>query len=172
MIALLALTDKCNVHNGKHQAPIGIFKLNELYLIFKINLINLFLYSFLKGFIFVLASLIMAFGLQACSINPAREIAGRLLTSKLIVVFFKILILIIFLYKIKKKAIIGLSDRSFSPLNSMFWLIGGIVGPIVGGLIGSWVYYLLIEIHSVDEDIQKEETDVSTQTPEKEPLNA
>lgn len=64
--------------------------------------------------------------------------------------------------------IIGLGDHSFTPLNSLFWLFSGIVGPIAGGLIGSWLYYLLIEIHSIDEDLQREEIDVSTQAPERE----
>jgi len=115
MIALLALTDKCNTNNGKFAAPLG--------------------------FIFVLASLIMSYGIQGCAINPARELAGRLFST-----------------------IIGLGENSFAPMDNLFWLVSGILGPIIGGLLGSWIYYLLVEIHQVDEDIQTVETDVGTQT--------
>lgn len=69
-------------------------------------------------------------------------------------------------------AIIGLGDKSWTPLNNLFWLISGVVGPILGGVLGSWIYYLLIEIHSIDEDLQKEETDAQTQTAEKDSSTA
>ncbi|CAG2174030.1 unnamed protein product [Oppiella nova] len=91
------------------------------------------------GLALLLAALIMAFGLNCGpALNPARDIPGR-----------------IFAY------IVGYGGNVFGPQDYVYWLIGGLIGPHVGAIIGAWLYYLFIELHledeSVDQNAQKED---------------
>lgn len=80
----------------------------------------------------LLASLVMAFGLNCGpALNPARDVSARV---------FAILV--------------GYGPEVFNPLNSSYWLIGGLLGPHIGAIIGAWIYYVFIELH-LDCDIEK-----------------
>jgi hypothetical protein len=39
------------------------------------------------------------------------------------------------------------NSNSNRPLHSLYWLIGGVIGPHVGGIVGAWLYLMLIELH-------------------------
>lgn len=46
-------------------------------------------------------------------------------------------------------------------LDGYFWWIGGIVGPLVGGILGAWVYYITIELHHVSDCDSRSENNSS-----------
>ncbi len=39
------------------------------------------------------------------------------------------------------------NSNSNRPLHSLYWLIGGVIGPHVGGIVGAWLYLMFIELH-------------------------
>jgi len=72
--------------------------------------------------IFVLAALIIAMGRNGGDLNPARNFSGRIFA---------------WMAGYPKELI----------FNGHYWWVVGILGPMLGGVLGSWVYYLLIELH-------------------------
>ena len=73
----------------------------------------------------LLAVCIIAFGLNAGpALNPARDLAARILAFA-----------------------VGYGPEVFNPNGGLYWIIGGLIGPHIGGIIGAWIYYLFIELH-------------------------
>ena len=73
----------------------------------------------------LLAGLIVAFGYNCGpALNPARDIPAR-----------------IFAY------MVGYGPEIFSPHSGWYWLVGGLISPHIGGIIGSYVYHLGFGIH-------------------------
>lgn len=60
-------------------------------------------------------------------LNPARDFPGRVFT-----------------------AMAGWGGATFSPMGYHYWWVGGIVAPLVGGVVGGWLYLLCIELHWPD----------------------
>lgn len=68
----------------------------------------------------LLAGLIMAFGLQCGpALNPARDVPARL-----------------FAY------LVGYGPEVFNPLGGWYWLVGGLIAPHIGAIVGSYVYHV------------------------------
>ena len=73
----------------------------------------------------LLAGLIMAFGLNCGpALNPARDVPAR-----------------IFAY------LIGYGPEVWSPHSGWYWLVGGLIGPHIGAIVGSYVYHLGYGLH-------------------------
>ncbi|KAJ6222369.1 hypothetical protein RDWZM_000914 [Blomia tropicalis] len=73
----------------------------------------------------LLAGLIMAFGLNCGpALNPARDVPAR-----------------IFAY------LIGYGSEVFNPQGGLYWLVGGLIAPHLGGIIGSYIYLLAYGLH-------------------------
>ena len=80
----------------------------------------------------VICGVVLSFGFNCgAALNPARDLSAR---------FFLTLV--------------GYGDQVFKPLNGLYWLIGGIIGPHIGAIVGAVIYLLLIQIqHQSSEDI-------------------
>lgn len=79
----------------------------------------------------LLAGLIAAFGLNCGpALNPARDIPAR-----------------IFAY------LIGYGSEVWAPHSHFYWLIGGLMGPHIGGVLGTWIYHLGLGLHLDDEQL-------------------
>ncbi|XP_054164603.1 aquaporin-10-like [Oppia nitens] len=93
------------------------------------------------AFSLLLAALIMAFG-HNCgpALNPARDIPGRIFAI-----------------------IIGYGSDVWGPQSFVYWIIGGLIGPHIGAIIGAWIYYLLIELHLEDDQQLERKEDVLLQ---------
>jgi len=51
------------------------------------------------------------------------------------------------------------------PLDGNYWWSGGIVGPIIGAVLGVWIYYFVIEYLNSPEEYDTEENNVSELKP-------
>ena len=81
----------------------------------------------------LLAGLITAFGLNCGpALNPARDIPARLFAW-----------------------MIGYGSEVWSPHSHLYWLIGGLIAPHIGGILGTWLYHLGLGLHLDDEQVCK-----------------
>nr|ATP75373.1 aquaporin [Dermatophagoides pteronyssinus] len=79
-----------------------------------------YLYPFMLGL--VICGVVVAFGLQCgAALNPARDLAPRLFLL-----------------------ISGYGFDSFRPVDSLYWLVAGIIGPHIGGILAAWLFDFLL----------------------------
>ncbi|RWS14557.1 aquaporin-9-like protein [Dinothrombium tinctorium] len=77
---------------------------------------------------FILCGIVLCFELNTgAAVNPSRDLIGRL-----------------FLY------IVGYGNDVFSPLDGNYWWTAGLIGPHLGAIAGTWLYYITIEAHHED----------------------
>ncbi|KPM07253.1 aquaporin-10-like protein 2 [Sarcoptes scabiei] len=87
-----------------------------------------YLHPFMLGM--VICAMVVAFGLNCgAALNPARDLSPR-----------------IFL------AISGYGLDAFKPVNSLYWLTAGIIGPHIGAIIGAWSYSYLLHYDDDEDD--------------------
>ncbi|XP_054161217.1 aquaporin-9-like [Oppia nitens] len=73
----------------------------------------------------IISGIVISFGVNCgAALNPARDLSARCFLT-----------------------FVGYGNDVFSPLNGLYWLIGGVVGPHLGALIGCSLYLLFIELH-------------------------
>ncbi|XP_046912604.2 aquaporin-9 [Dermatophagoides farinae] len=92
-----------------------------------------YLHPFMLGM--VICGVVVAFGLQCgAALNPARDLSPRLFLL-----------------------IGGYGFDAFRPVESLYWIVAGIIGPHIGAIIAAWSYGFLLWHDNNDQDHEDNE---------------